>query len=243
MHKRVKAQRSSRPFVALIPARGCSKSVPRKNLRMVAGKPLLTYTIEAARGSRFVGDIYLSSDDQEILDVGAAFGVQPVRRPAHLAPDDASADGVVEDFLSTLSPAAIIEDPFLIYLQPTSPLRSSVHLDEAIESLIVAGRTSLVSVTPLEKSPFKSFILSGDGTLRSLFEERYSNFNRQELPPAFIPNGASYIFPVSEFVKRGGFPSDGSHPYVMSASESIDVDSESDLRKIDEYLGLANERI
>ena len=88
---------------------------------------------------------------------------------------------------------------------------------------------SLVSVVELQKSPFKSFITGEDGRLKSLFEEQFSNHNRQQLPKAYIPNGAIYIFRKSLFLARSGFPSNGSLPYIMSAADSIDIDTEADL--------------
>lgn len=216
----------SAPFIALIPARGGSKGVKRKNLRDLAGKPLLHHTVDAARGSRHICDIYLSSEDDDILASGKAAGCRAIRRPAALAQDDSTATDVVLDFFGQIN---ISGDPFIVYLQPTSPLRTSVHIDAAIDAMAAAGADSLVSVIELEKSPFKSFICGEGGRLKSLFKEKYSNHNRQQLPTAYIPNGALYIFRKSLFLARGGFPSDGSLPYIMSQTDSVDIDSEDDL--------------
>lgn len=223
----------SETFIALIPARGGSKGLKRKNLRDLAGKPLLHYAIDAARGSRHVSDIYLSSEDEEILASGRAAGCRTVTRPAALAQDDSTATQVVQHFFETVK---LDGDPFIIYLQPTSPLRTSAHLDDAIARMMAAGADSLVSVVELQKSPFKSFITGEDGRLKSLFEEKFSNHNRQQLPKAYIPNGAIYIFRKSLFQARGGFPSDGSLPYVMSAADSVDIDIEADLDRARQIL-------
>lgn len=216
----------SATFIGLIPARGGSKGLTRKNLRDLAGKPLLHYAIDAARSSGHVSDIYLSSEDEEILASGRQAGCRAILRPAALAQDDSTATQVVQHFFETTK---LDGDPYIIYLQPTSPLRTSVHLDEAIGMMTAAGAESLVSVVELQKSPFKSFITGEDGRLKSLFEEQFSNHNRQQLPKAYIPNGAIYIFRKSLFLARGGFPSDGSLPYIMSAADSIDIDTEADL--------------
>jgi CMP-N-acetylneuraminic acid synthetase len=220
-------------FIALIPARGGSKGLKRKNLRDLAGKPLLHHAIDAARGSRHVGYIYLSSEDEGILASGAQAACKTILRPAALAQDDSTATQVVQHFFEA---ARIEGDPFIIYLQPTSPLRTSAHLDEAIAQMTAAGADSLVSVVELQKSPFKSFITGPDGRLKSLFEEKFSNHNRQQLPKAYIPNGAIYIFRKSLFQARGGFPSDGSLPYIMSAADSVDIDSEADLERARQIL-------
>src|SRR5688572_5200728 len=106
--------------VALIPARGGSKGVKRKNLRDIAGKPLLQHTVDAARGCPQISDIYLSSEDEEILSAGKAMGCTLVRRPAVLAQDESSANDVVFDFFAQVP---LADDDVILYLQPTSPLR------------------------------------------------------------------------------------------------------------------------
>lgn len=216
----------SAAFIALIPARGGSKGLKRKNLRDLAGKPLLHYAIDAARGCGHVNDIYLSSEDEEILASGRQAGCHTILRPAALAQDDSTANQVVQHFFETTK---LDGDPYIIYLQPTSPLRTGAHLADAIGMMTAAGAESLVSVVELQKSPFKSFITGEDGRLKSLFDEQFSNHNRQQLPKAYIPNGAIYTFRKSLFLARGGFPSDGSLPYIMSAADSIDIDTEADL--------------
>ena len=112
------------PVLALIPARGGSKGVPRKNLRLVKGKPLLAYTLEAAKNSSNVDTTYLSSDDTEILKVGESLGIQSILRPWQSSSDNATADDVVNHFLSILSQEMVSLDPYIVYLQPTSPLRT-----------------------------------------------------------------------------------------------------------------------
>jgi CMP-N,N'-diacetyllegionaminic acid synthase len=227
----------SQNFIALVPARGGSKGLARKNLRELAGKPLLNHAIDAARGSRNVAAIYISSEDEEILATGARAGCKTIQRPAALARDDSTATEVMRHFFET---AALDGDPTIIYLQPTSPLRTSGHIDNAIGAMIAAGATSLVSVVELEKSPFKSFVCGEDGRLKSLFDEKFSNHNRQQLPKAYIPNGAIYIFTRSLFLARGGFPSEGSLPYIMSAADSVDIDTQADLDRAQKLMEQRN---
>nr|MDQ3003426.1 acylneuraminate cytidylyltransferase family protein [Fibrobacterota bacterium] len=117
--------------LALVPARGGSKGVLRKNLRRVHGKPLVEHTLEAAKGSRFVDKVYLSSDDEEILDVGRALQVEAFKRIATAASDTATSGEVVGNFIDCLPRGIIEADPFIAYLQPTSPLRNSGHIDAA----------------------------------------------------------------------------------------------------------------
>lgn len=219
--------------IALIPARGGSKGVPRKNLRVVLGKPLLAHTIQAALDASCVDRIYVSSDDGEILGLAGDMGVGMVDRAAEAAADDATANDVVVDFLRQLPEELVVTDPYLVFLQPTSPLRTGAHIDAVFDTMSSAGCDMSLSVSELKKTPFKSFTLTAEGRLESLFDEALTNANRQNLPAVYYPNGAIYVFPFSEFLARHAFPSNGSVPYVMSERESIDIDTEDDLAMVE----------
>lgn len=223
------------PVIALIPARGGSKGVLRKNMSVITGKPLILFTVQAALNSRYIDFTYLSSDDDEILSFGKSMGVQLIRRPAEFASDTASASDVVMHFLKEIPEQLVQEDPYIVYLQPTSPLRSGWHVDMALDQMESQGAHTLVSVVEMEKSPFKSFSISENGRLQSLFDEKMSNARRQDLPKTYVPNGAIYIFRMSDFLDRAGFPSNGSIPFVMNEADSIDIDTEEDLRYL-EYI-------
>lgn len=226
--------------VALIPARGGSKGVRRKNLRAVAGKPLLQHTVDAAKMCHAITSIYLSSEDEEILAAGAGMDCTPVRRPPALAQDESSANDVVFDFFAQIP---LADDDLILYLQPTSPLRTSAHLTDALAQMATAGAQGLVAVTELDKSPYKAFSLDGQGRLESLFGEKYSNYSRQQLPRTYMPNGAIYIFTKRFFTERGGFPSNGSLPYIMSRADSVDIDTEADLEQAARLLEQRHARV
>lgn len=219
-------------IVAVVPARGGSRGVHRKNMRTVMGKPLLAHTIEAAQQAHCVKSVFVSSDDAEILSLGAKMGCCVIERPSDLATDTASAVDVVDHFIAHSSPAS--HGRYIAYLQPTSPLRRAHHIDEAAALLIAKGADSVVSVVELNKSPYKSFSLNAEGRLCSLFDERLSNARRQDLPATYIPNGAIYIFSQISFVERHGFPSNGSFPYVMSPEDSVDIDTEDDIVRVEQ---------
>ena len=223
-------------LLALIPARGGSKGVPKKNMRLVKGKPLLAYTIETALNSSYIDTVYLSSDDTEILELGITLRAQVISRPFELASDNSTAFDVVAHFLSQIQHEILSQNPYIIYLQPTSPLRTSAHIDEACRLMQSKAAKLLMSVVKLNMSPYKSFKMGKDGRLKSLFSEQLSNTNRQTLPVVYYPNGAIYIFQTSEFSRRGIFPSDGSLPYIMSERDSLDIDSEDDVIKFEQIL-------
>lgn len=230
-------------FVALIPARGGSKGVPRKNLRQIDGKPLVAYTIEAAKLSSYVSEVYVSSDDAEILSISEALDCQLITRPTIYAGDDATAVDVVLHFLREAVPDLASDNPYIVYLQPTSPLRTAAHIDAAVAMMLGEHKRTLTSVVELEKSPFKSFTIGADGTLNSLFDEKLSNLGRQSLPKAYAANGAIYIFDCVSFFAAGGFPTNGGVPFLMSSTDSIDIDTENDIRLVQSILENRNARI
>lgn len=229
---------NTNPVIGLIPARGGSKGVPRKNMRVIAGKPLIDFSILAAQQSHYIDSVYVSSDDQAILRHAQTIGATGIVRPDEFASDTASAIEVVNHFIGMLPNALLQEDPYIVYLQPTSPFRTTRHIDEALEQMLAAKARSLVSVTEMEKSPFKMFTLDAKGCLQSLFDEKLSNARRQDLPAVFAPNGAIYVFRVSEFKARGGFPSNGSLPFIMNQEDSLDIDTEDDIRRAEKILGV-----
>lgn len=230
-------------FIALIPARGGSKGVARKNLRPIGGKPLIAHTIAAAKSSTYVNEVYVSSDDTEILSLSKQLQCQTITRPAIYAGDEATAVDVVLHFLQQALPDLANENPFIVYLQPTSPLRTAAHLDAAVAMMLAADKRSLTSVVELERSPFKSFTIGADGTLNSLFDEKLSNLGRQSFPKAYAANGAIYIFDCATFLGRQGFPTNGGVPFFMSDADSVDIDTEDDIRLAQSILETRNARI
>ncbi len=223
--------------IGLIPARGGSKGVPGKNMRKITGRPLIDFSILAAQQSNYIDGVYVSSDDPAILQHAQAMGATAIVRPGEFATDTAPAVAVIEHFIGTLPNALLQQDLYIVYLQPSSPLRTARHIDDALELMLSANAQSLMSVSEAEKSPFKMFTLDANRRLQSLFDEKLSNARRQDLPAVFAPNGAIYVFRVSEFKARGGFPSNGSTPFVMNAINSLDIDTEEDIRHAEMILG------
>ena len=202
--------------------------MPGKNLRSFGGRPLVAHTLRAAIGCDLVDQVVLSSDSDAILSLGREAGVYSHRRSDIASNDSATAFDVVSDFVNHVASAESVEDGYLVYLQPTSPFRTSTHIRTAFELMLETECDKCVSVVEINQSPYKSYTLDSKGRLRPLFDETQTNANRQSLPCVYYPNGAIYIFPLHEFVRRGVFPTDGAVPYIMSAADSIDIDSEED---------------
>lgn len=218
---------------ALIPARGGSKGVPRKNIRMVAGKPLIVWTIEAAQQCPDIQKVYVSTDDEEIQTVARAAGAEIIERPRELAQDTTPAAPVLAHFMGELKKNGPLPD-YVAYLQPTSPLRTAVHLTEAFAQLHARGGDSVVSVTKGEAQWLKAFV--GDEAFIRPLDERFTNVNRQALPPVYEQNGVLYILPARDLMEHPRFFGERTVPYVMSPEDSLDIDTEDDLARAEKIL-------
>jgi CMP-N,N'-diacetyllegionaminic acid synthase len=217
-------------ILAVIPARGGSKGVLNKNIRMVAGKPLLAWTIEAAHNSKYIDRTILSSDDPEIIRVAEEWSCEvPFIRPSDLAQDD------TPGFQPVLHAVEAIPGyDFVILLQPTSPLRSVEDIDQAIELCFESNLESLVSVVEPEKSPYWMYNLNEKEEMRILIEKKDIYF-RQQLSRVYAVNGAIFLNKISHLKKNLTIISSVSHIYIMPKERSLDVDTEFDL-KIANYL-------
>jgi len=206
--------------LGLIPARGGSKGVPRKNLAPVGGKPLLAWTVEAARAASELTRVVVSTDDEEIA---AEAGVEVLRRPAELADDDTPMLDVVRHAVSELGPEVVV------LLQPTSPLRRAEHVDAAVRLLLESGADAVVSVVaiPHRYSP-EALMDVVDGRVVA----RGSARTRQEKALAYARNGPAVLALRSERLGDDLYGGD-CRPYVMDARDSLDVDDSFDLELAD----------
>ena len=215
-------------FVALITARGGSKGLPRKNILPVNGKPLIAWSIEAALNCAHVGDVFVSTDDQEIATISISFGAKIIYRPPELASDEASSVDVVSHAINWLEHNMISSDN-IVLLQPTSPLRTSNHLDEALTLFSVKKADFIISVFEPHHTPIKSYIEREDGSIEGLYTNEAPYMRRQDLPRAYQPNGAIYAFSKTKFKLNNNFPLTKTYPFVMSALDSVDIDVLDDL--------------
>lgn len=219
---------------AIITARGGSKGLPRKNILPLAGKPLIVYSILAAKECNKISRCIVSTEDLEISDIAKIWGAEVFNRPVELASDSALSQEVVQNVLESLTSQNDYPEYFVL-LQPTSPLRTSQHLNESIELLLASCANSLVSVTEEEHHPYKSFTLP-DKYLKPLFGNEYLDKPRQQLPKIYRQNGAIYIVKSSEFQKKRRFAIDPVIPYLMKLEESVDIDSANDLLSAEKIL-------
>lgn len=210
-------------ILAVIPARGGSKGVPRKNVRLLDGKPLIAWSIEQASQSRYVDRVIVSSEDEEICQVAKTYGAEvPFVRPAALASD--TAPGV--DVLCHAVEAAGGDYDYVVLLQPTSPLREADDIDAAIELCIERAVPSVVSLAEATKSPYWMYQMESDGGLVPVVENVASN--RQQLPRSYALNGAVYVLEVASLLESRAILREDTLGYVMPTERSYDIDTEMD---------------
>ena len=221
-----------RRVLALIPARGGSKGLPGKNIRPLAGKPLLAWTVEAALQAAAPDRVVLSSDDEAIMAAARDCGCEvPFRRPAALATDTASSLDVVLHALDELPGFDV-----LLLLQPTSPLRTAADIDAACALFERQGALSCVSVSPVAQSPYWMYTLDAQQGLSPLLPLPEGITRRQDLPPVVALNGAIYLADIPWLKRTRSFVGEGSVAYTMPRERSLDIDTEADWRALEQHL-------
>lgn len=221
-------------ILGLITARGGSKSIPHKNITPLAGKPLLAYTCQAALASRYITRVVLSTDDEAIAAVGRDCGVEvPFMRPPELAQDETPSLVVAQHAIRWLIEQGWNTD-VLVLLQPTSPLRQALHIDECIELKLANDVDTVVSVieVPHRFSPY-AIMKEQDGFLvdyTSTDELSFNRYRRQELPKLYARNGPAVLVSREHVImNQNTFYGAKVMPYLMNMSDSIDIDTMLDL--------------
>ena len=219
--------------LAIIPARGGSKGVPRKNIRVLAGRPLIAWTIEEAKKSRYIDRLILSSDDPEIIRVAGEWGCEaPFVRPPELARDDTPG---IDPVLHALGELPSYD--YVVLLQPTSPLRTAEDIDGALELCLARNSRACVSVTEPDKSPYWMFNRDSDGRLRPLIDTGEIAGRRQDLPRVYALNGAVYVAESAWLAESRSFLTGDTLGYEMPKERAADIDTELDFTIAELFLG------
>tara|TARA_B110000008_G_C16745057_1_gene474247 strand:+ start:38 stop:733 length:696 start_codon:yes stop_codon:yes gene_type:complete len=215
-------------FVSIILARGGSKGIPKKNLSLVNKKPLIHWSIFASLESKYIKETYVSSDSEEILSYSAKSGARIIKRPKILASDNTSSADSLEHAVLKIKKTSKAD--YVVLLQPTSPLRTSRHIDKACVKILNDNSTSLISVEEIENKYLKLLTESNEGYLEDPIKMPYSFSSRQSLPKTFLPNGAIYIVKLENFLKTKIFLGKKTSMLVMDKNSSIDIDDYSDIK-------------
>jgi CMP-N,N'-diacetyllegionaminic acid synthase len=213
-------------IMAIIPARGGSKGIPRKNIKPLRSKPLISYSIEQAKKSKYINKVVVSTEDDEIAEISKKYGAEIIKRPDKLAKDETPTIDVVFHVLEILK-AKNYNPEIVVLLQPTSPLRNAEDIDNAIELFLNKECESVVSVCKFEHPPYWSFKIE-KGHLKPLFEDKYFGMRRQDFENVYKVNGAIYISEPQILYEYKSFHSNHTIPYIMPIERSVDIDNEMD---------------
>ena len=215
----------NRRYLAIIPARGGSKRLPRKNILNLNGKPLISYSIEAGVNSRYINKVVVTSDDNEILNIAKKYPIDTIKRPDELASDTASSFDAIKHTIDNLNE----EYEYIVLLQPTSPLRNEKHIDDAIKFLEQKDADAVISVCEMEHSPLWSNTLPENLDMSNFLRDEIKNKRSQDLPTYYRLNGAIYICKTDILLKeKSFFIKDKIYAYVMDKEYSIDIDEKID---------------
>lgn len=216
--------------LAIIPARGGSKGLPGKNILPLAGIPLIIHTIRAAQEAKTIGRIIISTDDEAIAEIARDAGAEvPFIRPAHLSDDKASGVDVCLHALAHANNSLDYHPELIIFLQPTSPLRSSADIDAAVKLLRDSDANSVVSVKAVTEYPQWMKKMDAEQRISPLLEQFEIKTNRQDLEKSYILNGAIYLSTTASMKKSHSFYGSDTRGYLMPDNRSIDIDTANDM--------------
>jgi len=216
--------------IGLIPARGGSKGVLRKNVRKLGGFPLVCYTILAACKSKLLSDIYITTDDDETASVARGMGCKVVHRPKELAQDETPMLPVVKHAIQQIEKESQQSIDAVSLLQPTTPFRSGDDIDRALQKLLDTKADSIIGmVRVFDHHPMRMKRLEDDLLLPYGEEEPQEGYPRQKLPPVYLRNGAIYTFLKILPTEKGTLFGKVSRPYIMPAERSVNIDEELDM--------------
>lgn len=209
---------------AIIPARGGSKGIPHKNIYPLVNKPLVAHSIEHAKEAKWVDHVYVSTDDLEIADISKKYGAAVVHRPDNLADDKASSESALIHTLSEIEKTGAAPD-LIVFLQCTSPIRTSADIDHAIEKFQTENADSLLSVSPSHRFLWEEV----EEVAKSINYDYRHRPRRQDMNPQYIENGSIYIFKPWVLKDRGNRLGGKIALFQMGEAAAVEIDSLIDL--------------
>ena len=217
-------------ILAIIPARKNSKGILGKNIIDFCGKPLIAWTILAAKNSKSIHRVVVSTDSEQIAEIALSYGAEvPFMRPAELAQDDSPGMSVILHALNWLLENESYCSDYTMALQPASPLRTSDDIDNTIDLLKAKQVSSVVSVSLVKQHPYLMKNVTDIGTMTNFYKITEDAGNRQDLPPVYILNGAIYLARSNKLVQDKSWYDEQTQAYIMPESRSIDIDTPEDL--------------
>jgi len=216
--------------LGIITARGGSKSIPRKNIQLVAGKPLIAWSIQAALACHNLDRVIVSTDDVEIEQVSGKWGAEvPFMRPVELSQDTSPHIDVIIHAVEWLAMHENYRPDYIVLLQPTSPLRTAHDIDSAITLAFTRDADFVISVSESPAHPYLNKRITEAGKLVDFVDTPKGYLPRQSFPPAYFVNGAIYLARRDVLLRERTWYTDNTYPYIMSLDNSLDIDTPWDL--------------
>lgn len=229
--------------LGLVPARGGSKGVPRKNIRELNGRPLLSYTAESALASKLLDRVVLTTDDDEIASIGRRCGLEvPFRRPQSLAQDETPMLPVVQHALSFFAERGYEFDAVFL-LQPVTPFRSTTDIDSCVDLMIKSGADTIISVlkVPERFNPLFVYFENSSGGLEYALGAQTRIIRRQQAPTSFVREGSVYLTKTKTILECNSIFGKVIRGYQIADEDSVNIDSEEDWRLAERILRASNE--
>lgn len=222
----------NKTYLAIVPARGGSKRLPKKNLKNLCGKPLIAWSINAGLDSKYIDKLIVSSDNDEILLSANKFGAEVIKRPPELSSDNAISFDAIKHALENSE-----YYDYVLLLQPTSPLRTEKHIDKAIEFLEEKSADAVISVCETDHSPLWANTLGKSLSMKDFLKADVLNKQSQDLEKYYRINGAIYIYKINKLLEQQTlFLKDNIFAYIMNKESSIDIDTKFDFLHCELYL-------
>lgn len=217
-------------ILAIIPARGGSKGVPRKNIRPLNGKPLIAYTIEEAKKSKYISRVIVSTEDQEIADISKTYGADiPFMRPLELASDLSPSFDTIIHAINWLSENEGYKPEYICLLQCTTPLKRVDDIDGIIKKLLSTGMDGAITVCESESHPYWMQTFDGD-RMQNFVSQELQVLRRQDLPSVYKLNGVAWVVKTAALLSEKSLMVKNRTGYVMGALESVDIDTDMDFK-------------
>lgn len=227
----------SKKIVAIITARGGSKRIPRKNIKPLAGKPLIAYAIRAALDSNYVDRVVVSTDDKTIANVSKKYGAEvPFIRPAHLSTDKARSADTLVHAVACLEGQEHYKPDIVILIQPTSPLVLPEDIDGALEKMFQAGAGSCFSICEISQRPEWMYRINKNKPVLFLKDRSGADKRNQDLPKLYVINGAINIVQRDVLMKKNKIVDGKNSVFIMPRERSVDIDEEADFKMAEALL-------
>jgi len=223
----------NKKILAIIPARGKSSGIKRKNIKPLAGKSLIAYTIETALKSQYLDRVIVSTEDKKIAKISKQYGAEVMERPKNLTRDNTPVIQVLRHVVNLLSNNEKYIPDIVVLLQPTSPLRRVDDINLAIRQLLEKKSDSVVSLCQTKSNPYWTYKLKNDNKICPIIKSKYNTARRQDAPKTYKLNGAVYVTKRNVLMDQNKILGKNTRAIIMPQERSVDIDTLLDFKMVE----------